>query len=917
MDLTFKYCFHPFPLKTHRPHSFFPPKPITAVTTTAVPATSRDPTSASDSLHAQTLKTLEWPSLCSLLSPFTSTPMGLHASLNSLVPIGNSLPQSRRLLSQTSDALRFLSEKSGPPSGLSAVEDVREVLEDAAASVVLKIADICSVRRALAAVRKVAEELTHEDGVAGTECVRYSSLVEILSDCDFRTDLEQKIGFCLDCNLSVILDEASEDLEIIRSERRKNAEKLDSLLKRVSAEVFRAGGIDRPLITERRSRMCVGVRATHKHLLPDGIVLDSSSSGATYFMEPSEAVELNNMEVRLSDAEKAEESAILSLLTFEIGQSEAKIKHMLDRVQELDIAFAKASYAQSVNGVPPELSSPASRDLPNEKSNNGLMLHIEGIQHPLLLESSRKSSTQISVHPGNSENSALRDGSSHDSDHRDFPVPIDINIGHGTRVVIISGPNTGGKTASMKTLGLASLMSKAGMYLPAKNSPQLPWFDHVLVDIGDHQSLEQNLSTFSGHVARLSEILERTTEESLVLIDEIGSGTDPAEGVALSSSILHYLKGRVCLAVVTTHYADLTLLKERDSRFENAAMEFSLETLQPTYRITWGNSGSSNALQIALSIGFDENIIQRARHWVERLRPERQREQKGLLYQSLLEERNRLETEAKEAASVHAEVMNRYKEIKNETERLENQKKAIMVKETELAQYEFKNAESQIRKTVDEFEELLINAEPDQINAFLRKFESAIGSIIEAYQPSELDMADRSEDAHDLNLGEQVRVKGLGNKLATVVEAPGDDDTILVQFGKVRVRINKGDATAITRSSGISNSGPSSSTRKDLRSKELPDLAEVERSNLNPSGLVFQTSRNTVDLRGRRVEEAAIELNLAIASAGGGSVLFVIHGMGTGAVKERVLAILRDHPRVLKHEQESPTNYGCTIAFIK
>lgn len=310
---------------------------------------------------------------------------------------------------------------------------------------------------------------------------RYTPLLEILRTCDFQIELEQKIGFCIDCNLSTILDRASEDLEFIRSERKRNMGNLDLLLKKVSTEIFQAGGIDRPLITKRRSRMCVGVRASHRHLLPDGVLLNVSSSGVTYFMEPKEAVELNNMEVRLSNSEKAEENAILSLFTYEIARSKMEIKNLLNRILEIDLAFARAAHAQWMNGVCPIFSSGGLSPegfKSNGSSDYNFLVHINGIRHPLLLESSLKNVPDVlKPHIGNSVQ----------LDKGNVVVPIDIKIGCGTRVVVISGPNTGGKTASMKTLGLASLMSKAGMYLPAKKHPRLPWFDLVLAEIGDHQ----------------------------------------------------------------------------------------------------------------------------------------------------------------------------------------------------------------------------------------------------------------------------------------------------------------------------------------------------------------------------------------------------------------------------------------------
>lgn len=285
-------------------------------------------------------------------------------------------------------------------------------------------------------------------------------------------ELEQKIGFCIDCNLSILLDRASEELEIIRSERKKNMENLDTLLKGISAQIFQAGGVDRPLITKRRSRLCVGVRASHKYLIPDGVILDVSSSGVTYFMEPADAVELNNFEVMLSNSERAEEIAILSLLTSEIAQSVGDVKYLLDRILELDLAFARAAYAQQINGVHPILTSEDCEGEPSIGVNCALSIDIEGIQHPLLLGSSQRSLSEVLR--SNSENSAeLDDGDGVMAAERlsksasAFPVPINIKVESGTRVVVISGPNTGGKTASMKTLGIACIMSKAGLFLPA------------------------------------------------------------------------------------------------------------------------------------------------------------------------------------------------------------------------------------------------------------------------------------------------------------------------------------------------------------------------------------------------------------------------------------------------------------------
>ncbi|XP_004295632.1 PREDICTED: mutS2 protein-like [Fragaria vesca subsp. vesca] len=870
------------------------------------------------SLQSETLEILEWASVCDRLSALASTSMGFSAAQNARIPLGKSKSESLKLLDQTAAAISAIAEIGSPPSDFHSVEDVSEIVNAAVSGKLLTVNELCAVRRTLIAAKALFEKL--KALASGADSDRYLPLLEVLEDCDFLVKLERTIGLCIDCNLLEILDTASEDLEIIRFEKKRNMEKLDALLKETSSKIFKAGGIDSPLVTKRRARMCVGVRARYKYLVPDGVVLEASSSGVTYFMEPSEAVELNNMEVRLSNAEKAEEIGILSFLTSEVAKSEAEIVYLLDKIVEADLAFARAAYARWMNGVRPIFSSMDDNGLDNGATELGMSVDVEGIQHPLLLESSLRS---LSDAVASSSRSSLSSKDRNDvkmvyrslsSGVSDFPVPIDIKIGYGTRVVVISGPNTGGKTASMKTLGLASLMSKAGMYLPAKSQPRLPWFDLVLADIGDQQSLEQSLSTFSGHISRIRNILEVASKESLVLIDEIGSGTDPSEGVALSTSILQYLKDRVNLAVVTTHYADLSLLKEKDHQFENAAMEFSSETLLPTYRVLWGSIGDSNALSIAKSIGFNQQVIERAQDWVERLRPEKQQERKGMLYRSLIEERNRLEAQAKMAATLHSETRDIYREIQDEAEDLDMRKRALMEKETLQVRKEVKIVKSQLEAVLQEFDNRLKTASADQLNLLIKKSEAAVASIIEAHSPEDGFLVNEtSETSYTPRSGEQVYLKGLRDKIATVVEAPGDDGTVLVQYGKIKVRLKNNEIRAIPSSEKNATTSSVPRLKQQVWQSRTVESKDGEVS-YSPA---IQTSKNTVDLRGMRAEEASYNLDMAIASRESQSVLFVVHGMGTGVIKERALEILRKHPRVAKFEAESPMNYGCTVAYIK
>ncbi|KAL1537873.1 endonuclease MutS2-like isoform X1 [Salvia divinorum] len=864
-----------------------------------------------DSLQSEALKILEWPSLCKQLSAFTSTSMGLAAAQSARIPLGRTPTETRRLLDQTSAALTM-----PRPLDFSGIQDVSRIVDASVAGTMLMIGELCSVRRTLRSARSLIQQL-EEIASPSSSYRRCSPLLEILRDCDFLVELERRIEFCVDCNFSLVLDQASEELEMIRSERKLNMENLEAMLKKISSQVFQAGGIDRPLVTKRRSRMCVAIRTTHRSLLHDSVVLDTSSSGATYFIEPREAVELNNLEVSLSNSEKMEEQAILSYLSSEISEASVQIKYLLDRVLEVDLAFARAAHAQWMNGVCPNFSAVGCQN----SEHNSSLVDVSSIRHPLLLESSLRNISTLSTSRSSSSNQEIiiRKSGMLPGD-LDFPVPIDIKIGSGVRVVVISGPNTGGKTASMKTLGLVSIMLKAGMYLPARNHPQLPWFDLVLADIGDHQSLEQSLSTFSGHILRICNILKAATERSLVLLDELGSGTDPSEGVALSASIMHYLKERVNLAVVTTHYADLTRLKEKDAKFENAAMEFSLESLQPTYRIIWGSMGESNALSIAKTIGFDGRIIERAQSWVKKLTPEKMQRLNTLVYQSLLEERNKLELQAKKTASLHSDVLRLYHEIDDEAVDLDVREAALKANETKMIQQELKVVKAEIDTVVQEFEKQLKITEPKDFNILLKESESTIASIVQAHQPSGDDFVGRNATSsfYVPQIGEQIVIKDLGNKLATVVETPSADNTVLVQYGKIRVRVNLSSINAVAANGAVA-SAPQP-RRKGRQTKRLENLKNIsysmkdEKASYSP---VVQTSKNTVDLRGMRFEEATFNIEMAINSRGPSSVLFIIHGMGTGVLKERVYEVLKKHPRIEKFEQESPMNYGCTVAFIK
>ncbi|XP_011625477.1 uncharacterized protein LOC18423139 [Amborella trichopoda] len=896
-----------FPVKTPVFHSFSLCNPLLLKTIRASnPPLNPNATGVPVDLQSETLRALEWKSVCLQLSAFTSTTMAMNLSINGNVPSGQNQEESEKLLDQTSASVELPN-----PLDFSNIQDLTEILNTSISGKLCTIQELCTVSQTLRSAKRVLNQLMEISSDGSLK--RYSPLLDILHGTDFLPGIEGKIGFCLECNLSVILDRASTNLEKIRFARKKNMENLENLLKQISIRVSQAGGIDTPLVTRRRARMCVGIRATHRSLLPGAIILDTSGSGATYFVEPKEAIELNNMEVSLSGSEKAEELSILGILTSEIAAAKSRIGILMDRIMELDLASARGSYARSLNGVRPIFS----RNLPkfirvhgnegietfkkqnltaNTPEERDLAVDIEGIRHPLLLKSK-------------------------DNNEEFEVVPVDIKVKKRTRVVVISGPNTGGKTATMKTLGLASLMSKAGMFLPAKNRAKLPWFDCVLADIGDHQSLEHNLSTFSGHISRLCKILEVASNESLVLIDEIGNGTDPSEGVVLSTSILQHLAGLTNLTVVTTHFEDLSILKDGDIRFENAAMEFDLKTLQPTYRIMWGSKGNSNALSIAKSLGLDQAVLDRAHAWVEKLMPEKQRKRKGLLYQSLMEQRERLEAQARKATFLSLQIKKLYHEILQEAEDLDKREASLKSMEVKKVQNEIKMAALEMDGIIMEVEKKLSNSSLDRFNSLHRESEAAIASVVEKHCARDKSLLETEPDhsnSYIPQIGDHVRIKGLGEKLAVVVEAPLDDGSMLIQYGKMRMRVKRDDIKVISGSKQNAKAASASGLRSQVIRKNMKESStKPDKDGEVPFGPAVRTSKNTVDLRGLRVEEASHHLNIALSTTSSYGVLFIVHGIGTGVLKETVLNILRKHPRVVKFEQESPMNYGCTIAYIK
>eukprot|EP00850_Spirogloea_muscicola_P000163 SM000001S04565 [mRNA] locus=s1:891365:896493:- [translate_table: standard] len=746
-----------------------------------------------------------------------------------------------------------------------------------------------------------------------------------------------------------------------------------------AVRVAAAGGMDTALVTRRRARSCIAIRGSHKaQLLPGGVTLGVSKTGTTHFVEPKAAVTLNNLEKELASAVEAEEEAVLAALSNMVAGSSGKRLHacydlryaisdLLQRVTVLDLACARAKHAQWLGGARPQFVHENDNELEGERSGpastsgrpadgGALVVELRQVVHPLLLaqtllppssgsakaESTRRgraSLTALLAAP-RSEPPSSQEVDGEEDDRKDVPgtvapVPIDLLVERRTRVVTITGPNTGGKTAALKTFGVCALMAKAGLFLPvcAASPCRLMWHDNIFADIGDEQSLEQSLSTFSGHVKRLCRILSAAGHCPLVLLDEVGSGTDPSEGMALATAVLHHLAEGGGLTVATTHFADLKFLKDHDTRFQNAGVEFDLTTLRPTYRLLWGQSGQSNAFAISEILGLDPAILARGKVLMGKLKPSDSGLRASELIAALLQQCKDQELKAEAAAAVLSEVEKMHTLLEEESQGLVHRESKLRQQLRQSVMLDVERARARMNAILDDFR----STKHGNVKATL----AAIAGIaaehdVDRARVSSLLAHDGPDDSTDRPLpdsamtwrprvGQRVLVRRLGSAAVTVVEGSeggayeGDTEELTVELGMLRMKVRLDEILPVEDESELS------SGKGQWRSWTAEEEEDASKSTLQRAGdggelkfdAAVQSSRNTLDLRGKRVEDALMDLDLALATSRRGSVLFIIHGLGTGAVKQAVLSRLKGHRNVAKFEQEGIMNPGCTVAYLQ
>ncbi|NJR37697.1 MAG: endonuclease MutS2 [Leptolyngbyaceae cyanobacterium CSU_1_4] len=801
-------------------------------------------------IQAETLELLEWSRLCQHLATFAATKLGTRAASHLRIP--TALVESQALLSQTQEVYQLESELA---HGLSfdGIYDIGDALERAERQGILSGADLLELATTLAGARQLRRVIDHQPDLL--------VLNELVSELRTYPELEQAIHHCID-DRGKVTDRASVKLEAVRGELRQVRDRIYQTLHKLLQR--HANAIQEAVITQRGDRFVIPVKAPQKDAIP-GIVHDTSTSGMTLYIEPHSVVSLGNQLRQLTRQEQREEELVLRDLTAQVAEVTPDLERLLAIVTTLDLATARARYSLWLEANPPRFIQFCQ---PHSES-----ITLRRLRHPLLVWQQRhEQGTEV--------------------------VPIDLVIQPHIRVVAITGPNTGGKTVTLKTLGLAVLMAKVGLFVPAREPVELPWFDQILADIGDEQSLQQSLSTFSGHIRRISRVLEALGEQdeepsnrSLVLLDEVGAGTDPSEGSALAIALLSYLADHAQLTIATTHFGELKALKYQDDRFENASVEFNDVTLSPTYRLLWGIPGRSNALAIARRLGLKAEIVESAQSHVGLSSSEdinqviagleaqrRQQEEKALAATQIVEQAERLN-----------------QEITQKAEMLRLRERELQQQQEQAVQQAIAQAKGEIAQVIRKLQKGSVTAQDaQQATEGLNQIAERLPSRQQPKPPKPGFMP---------KLGDRVRIPRLG-QTAEVLTHPNDDGELSVRFGLMKMMVSLKDVESLQ------------GEKVDIPAK--PPKPSPEPSAPPAPAPQVRTSRNTLDIRGSRVADAEVVLEQKIAAADAGC-LWIIHGHGTGKLKQGVQEFLKRHPQVARFEAAAQADggTGVTVAYIE
>ena len=778
-----------------------------------------------------------------LLKKYTASQLGT-ARVDTLTPSCD-VDKVRYLLTLCSEAKFFHELYGGIP--LNGLKDIRKSLNHAAkVGALLDNEELLDVRK----VAQIPEDIHRAFKKRDRE--EFPNLFAIVDALPVFPELVEAIGYCLDAD-GMLLDRASPELRTIRRKLYRLRENIHQKLEATLRSPAHQKAIQEPVITSRNNRYVIPIKQEARSSFR-GVVQGQSTSGATYFVEPLDIVQMNNALHEAAEAEQREIRRILLELTDRVRDNLHELELSLDLLAEFDFLNAKARFSLALNAVEPKLNT------------RGVVKLIEA-RHPLLefhLQNERPSDPD-------SERSA------------DLParvVPTNVHIGKKFNTLIITGPNTGGKTIVLKTVGLLVLMAQSGLHIPAEHGSRVAIFDHIFADIGDDQGIEQSLSTFSSHITKIAEMLRKIehAEYSLVLLDEIGAGTDPSEGTALGMALLDWLGERQVNTIVTTHYGALKAYAHTQESMENASMEFDWTTLRPTYRLQVGIPGSSNAIKIASQLGIPSGILDEAQTHlgnnnvaVEDLLVRLQQTQDALeTERALLHDKIR---DAEVASEKHTQLL----------QTLETRRNTLK----QQAESEARDIVANARKTIE------------KLVADIRKQQASKDSIRNAF--SEIEVAKKSlkkelpkkqpnQPKLKVNVGDKVRVKKLGRFGEVTAIKPRGKTPLQILVGNMRMQAAYHEIDSVH--------------------------PKQETSHLSTSVLDIQYSKSNtisseINIRGLLVKEALdlTDKYLDDAYLAGIPTVRILHGKGTGALRKAVHDELREHPHVTKY-QFAPLSQG-------
>jgi DNA mismatch repair protein MutS2 len=687
-------------------------------------------------MQAETLELLEWSRLCQHLSTFTTTKLGAIAAAH--LPIPDRYEDTQELLTQTKESYALEERNAG--ISLDGIQDITEAVLRAEKQGMLSAMELWAVATTLAGARNLRRQIDSAD------CCPH---LQILTS-DLRTypDVEQEIYRCIDEGGNV-LDRASVRLGEIRDElihvRDQILTKLQNIMQR------NANSLQEQIITQRNDRYVLSVKSPQRDRIP-GVVHDTSSTGMTLFVEPNSIVQSNNRLRQLLKMEQAQIEIILTNLSAKVTAIATDLQKLIIIVTKIDLAVARARYAYWLGANPPYFT----QDAPHQQ------IILRQLRHPLLVWQQR-----------NEEGREV--------------VPVDILVLPQVSVVVITGPNTGGKTATLKTFGLVALMAKVGMYIPAKEPVEMPWFDLVLADIGDEQSLQQSLSTFSGHIRRIGRILEAISPQSLVLLDEVGAGTDPSEGSAIASALLEHLSEHTRLTIATTHFGELKALKYQNSKFENASVEFDEASLAPTYHLLWGIPGRSNALTIAGRLGLPQGILDMAQTRIG----VSSAEMNDVIAELEAQRREQTQKTAK-AAQLLADTENLHKEILERAQKMRSQAKELREEQEKQVAAAIAQAQKEVGRVIRKLQRGENSAQSQEQIAAVKHTEQRIEELTKRHMPSVVE----EKVQVVVKVGDRVRIPKFG-KVAQALTSPNSSGEFSVRLGHMKLTVNLTDVELI------------------------------------------------------------------------------------------------------------------------